>query len=274
MLKRLAVIGLVSSMALGVGCTRVTDAEVGVKTTWGGEIVESAVTQGVYFPWVYDLNKFSTRNLILNVSAQPIVENVPMDGMSIRVNYSIKPDLAPEMWKTQKGQHLVRDGGEGDEEKETFLMGKYIEMISRNAMLDVVKNYKALEVNEKRSEIEPLLKAKIAQTVRAEGRDKYVNIHEVNILSANPPKSVVQSAQRYLTSLNDLKTKQNEVQIAKEESERLKALASQADSQTIQYLKAQAESTRAEAFKLMAENKSVSKVLIVPENFTSLGNTQ
>ena len=67
MLKRLAVIGLVSSMALSVGCTRVTDAEVGVKTTWGGEIVESAVTQGVYFPWVYDLNKFSTRNLILNV---------------------------------------------------------------------------------------------------------------------------------------------------------------------------------------------------------------
>lgn len=274
MLKRLSVIGLAVAMSLGVGCTRVTDAEVGVKTTWGGEIVDTALTQGVYFPIIYDLNKFSTRNLILNVAAQPIVENVPMDGMSIRVNYSIKPEMAPEMWKTQKGQHLVRDGGEGDSEKETFLMGRYVDMIAKNAMLDVVKGYKALEVNEKRSEIEPKIKAKIVETINSEGRDKYLNIHEVNILSANPPKSVVQSAQRYLTSLNDLKTKQNEVQIAKEESERLKALASQADSQTIQYLKAQSEATRAEAFKLMAENKSVSKVLIVPENFTSLGNHQ
>ena len=60
MLKRLSVLGLAVLMSTAVGCTRVTDAEVGVKTTWGGEIVDNAVTQGVYFPWVYDLNKFST----------------------------------------------------------------------------------------------------------------------------------------------------------------------------------------------------------------------
>lgn len=274
MLKRICAMGLVASMAFAAGCTRVTDAEVGVKTTMGGEIVEQAVGQGVYFPWIYDLNKFSTRNLILNVSANPIVENVPMDGMTIRVSYSIKPDLAPEMWKREKGQHLVRDGGEGDAEKEVFLMGSYVDMVSKNAIMDIVKDYKALEVNGKRSEIEPKIKAKITETVRQQGRDKYLNINEVNIINAQPPKSVVASAQRYLTSLNDLKTKENEVQIAEEESKRLKALASQADAQTIQYLKAQAEATRAEAFKSMAENKSVSKVVIVPENFTSLGSNQ
>lgn len=274
MIKRLAVIGLVAAMTVSVGCSRVTDAEVGVKTTISGEIVENAQTQGIYFPWFYDLEKFSTRNIILNVSARPIVENVPMEGMLIRVNYSIKPELAPEMWKTQKGQHLTVQGDGGEGSKEVFLMGSYVDMIAKNAMMDVVKGYKALEVNEKRSEIEPLLKKKIVDTIEAQGRSKYVNISEVNMITAQPPQSVVQSAQRYLTSLNDLKTKQNEVQIAKEESERLKALASQSDAQTIDYLKAQSEATRAEAFKIMAENKSVSKVLIVPENFTSLGNNQ
>lgn len=266
-MKRALLIGalLASAMSL-TGCyDRVTDAEVGVKTTMSGVIQEGAVRQGVYFPITYDLDKFSTRNIILNVSGQPIVENVAMDGMSIKVSYSIKPELAPVMWRDEKSQHKVVDG-------EVFLMGSYVEMVAKNAMLDVVKNYKALEVNDKRSEIEPLIKAKIVDTVTKQGRLKYLNINEVNIINATPPASVTASAKRFLTSQNDLKTKQNEVQIAKEESERLKALASQADSQTIQYLKAQSEATRAEAFKVMAENGSVQKVLIVPENFTSLGN--
>jgi hypothetical protein len=275
MIKRIAagVVVVISAFGL-MSCERVTDAEVGVKTTWSGTIEDQALEQDVYFPITYDIRKFSTRNLILDVSDTPIVENVPMDGMQIRVNYSIKPELAPEMWKREKGQHLVRSGGEGDDEKETFLMGGYVTLIAKNAMTDVVKGYKALEVNEKRSEIEPKIKAKIIQTAKAEGRDKYININSVNIMFAKPPAAVVQSAKRYLTSLNDLKTKQNEVQIAKEESDRLKALSSQADAQTVQYLKAQAEATRADAFKVMAENGSVSKVLIVPENFTSLGNSQ
>lgn len=267
MLKRLSMIGVAMALAGSLtGCyDRVTDAEVGVKTTMSGVIEDRAQAQGVYFPITYDLTKYSTRNIILNVSGNPIVENVPMDGMTIKINYQIVPDLAPEMVRTQKGQHKVV----GD---EVFLMGAYVEMISKNAMLDVVKGYKALEVNDKRSEIEPLILAKINKTLADQKRDKYVKVSEVNIINANPPKSVTESAKRFLTSQNDLKTKQNEVQIAKEESERLKALASQADSQTINYLKAQAEATRAEAFKVMAESKSVEKVIIVPENFTSLGN--
>lgn len=277
MIKRIALAAIAIAAVSMTGCgfyERVTDAEVGVKTTWSGTIEDQALEQDVYFPITYDLRKFSIRNLILDVSDTPIVENVPMDGMQIRVNYSIKPELAPEMWKREKGQHLVRGGGEGDEEKETFLMGGYVTLISKNAMTDVVKGYKALEVNEKRSEIEPKIKAKIIQTAKAEGRDKYININSVNIMTAKPPASVVDSAKRYLTSLNDLKTKQNEVQIAKEESDRLKALASQADSQTVQYMKAQAEATRADAYMIMAKNNSVQKVVIVPENFTSLGNNQ
>lgn len=272
MLKKIALIGaLVASVVSFTGCTRVTDAEVGVKTSFTGKISDTPAYQGLYFPWVYSLDKFSTRNLIIDVSGQPIVENVQMDGMTIRVNYSIKPELAPEMWKTQKAQHMVRGGGEGDEKREMFLMGLYVETISRNVMMDVVKNYKALEVNAKRTEIEPILKAQIVKTINANGRGKYVNINEVVIINAKPPTSVTESAKRYLTSLNDLRTKQNEVEIAKQESERLKALASQANETTLDYMRAQAQLNNSEAMMEMARNKSASKLIIAPMNITSLG---
>lgn len=272
MLKKIALIGtLIASTIAFTGCTRVTDAEVGVKTSFTGKISDTPAYQGMYFPWIYSLDKFSTRNLIIDVSGQPIVENVQMDGMTIRVNYSIKPELAPEMWKTQKAQHMVRGGGEGDEKREMFLMGLYVETISRNVMMDVVKNYKALEVNAKRTEIEPILKAQIVKTINANGRGKYVNINEVVIINAKPPTSVTESAKRYLTSLNDLRTKQNEVEIAKQESERLKALASQANETTLDYMRAQAQLNNSEAMMEMARNKSVSKLIIAPTNITSLG---
>lgn len=272
MLKKIALVGaLVASAISFTGCTRVTDAEVGVKTSFTGKISDAPQYQGLYFPWVYSLDKFSTRNLIIDVSGQPIVENVQMDGMTIRVNYSIKPELAPEMWKTQKAQHMVRGGGEGDEKREIFLMGLYVETISRNVMMDVVKNYKALEVNSKRTEIEPILKAQIVKTINANGRGKYVNINEVVIINSQPPKSVMDSAKRYLTSLNDLRTKQNEVEIAKQESERLKALASQANETTLDYMRAQAQLNNSEAMMEMARNKSASKLIIAPMNITSLG---
>ena len=272
MLRKIALIGtLIASTIAFTGCTRVTDAEVGVKTSFTGKISDTPAYQGIYFPWVYSLDKFSTRNLIIDVSGQPIVENVQMDGMTIRVNYSIKPELAPEMWKTQKAQHMVRGGGEGDEKREMFLMGLYVETISRNVMMDVVKNYKALEVNAKRTEIEPILKAQIVKTINANGRGKYVNINEVVIINAKPPTSVTESAKRYLTSLNDLRTKQNEVEIAKQESERLKALASQSNETTLDYMRAQAQLNNSEAMMEMARNKSVSKLIIAPTNITSLG---
>lgn len=272
MLKKIALVGIMVASAISfTGCTRVTDAEVGVKTSFTGKISDTPQYQGLYFPWVYSLDKFSTRNLIIDVSGQPIVENVQMDGMTIRVNYSIKPELAPEMWKTQKAQHMVRGGGEGDEKREIFLMGLYVETISRNVMMDVVKNYKALEVNSKRTEIEPILKAQIVKTINANGRGKYVNINEVVIINSQPPKSVMDSAKRYLTSLNDLRTKQNEVEIAKQESERLKALASQANETTLDYMRAQAQLNNSEAMMEMARNKSVNKLIIAPMNITSLG---
>lgn len=272
MLKKIALVGIMVASAISfTGCTRVTDAEVGVKTSFTGKISDTPQYQGLYFPWVYSLDKFSTRNLIIDVSGQPIVENVQMDGMTIRVNYSIKPELAPEMWKTQKAQHMVRGGGEGDEKREIFLMGLYVETISRNVMMDVVKNYKALEVNSKRTEIEPILKAQIVKTINANGRGKYVNINEVVIINSQPSKSVMDSAKRYLTSLNDLRTKQNEVEIAKQESERLKALASQANETTLDYMRAQAQLNNSEAMMEMARNKSASKLIIAPMNITSLG---
>ncbi|QVG64196.1 SPFH domain band 7 family protein [Acinetobacter phage Herod] len=272
MLKKIALVGIMVASAISfTGCTRVTDAEVGVKTSFTGKISDTPQYQGLYFPWVYSLDKFSTRNLIIDVSGQPIVENVQMDGMTIRVNYSIKPELAPEMWKTQKAQHMVRGGGEGDEKREIFLMGLYVETISRNVMMDVVKNYKALEVNSKRTEIEPILKSQIVKTINANGRGKYVNINEVVIINSQPPKSVMDSAKRYLTSLNDLRTKQNEVEIAKQESERLKALASQANETTLDYMRAQAQLNNSEAMMEMARNKSANKLIIAPMNITSLG---
>lgn len=264
MFKKLVIVGLVALSV--VGCSRVTDGETGIRQTFAGEIEDQVLTQGIHQTVVGDVIKVSKRNLVINVEAQPIVvEKIPMQAFQMKVNYGIIPENAAIAYKTEKAQHIITDDG------EVYLLGQYVQYVANSAINDVVSKYKALAVNDNRAKIETEIKDTINSKLKAQGKDKFVRVNEINILKVSPPQSILNSSLAIVNSENMLKTKQNELEVAKVEQEKMKVLAEQADAQYVNLLRAEAEKTKSEAM-LEAAKKGSMITYVVPEQFTSLGN--
>lgn len=265
MLKKLLVVGFIGLSV--TGCTKVMDSEVGIRETFTGEIEEKVLTQGLHQTVIGDVIKVSKRNLVLNVNSNPIVqEKIAMQDFQMKVNYGIVPDNAAIAYKTEKAQNMTTNDG------DVYLLGHYVGYVAKSAVNDVVSRYKALEVNDNRTKIESEIKDAINKKLEQQGKSKFVRVNEINILNITPPAQITASSAAILKSEQDLKTRKNELEVAKVEQEKMKVLAQQADSQYVNLLNAQARVTAAEALKIAAAKGGV-QTIIVPHNFQSLGNT-
>lgn len=263
------ILAVITAFVLLVGScsfTRVTDADVGIRQTFSGEIEDKVLQQGLHQTLIGDVIKVSKRNLVLAVSAQPIVvEKVPMSAFEMKVNYGIVPDNAAIAFKTEKAQHITTDDG------EVYLLGQYVQYVAGSAIQDVISKYKALEVNDNRTKIETEIKEQINAKLIAQGKAKFVKVNEINILKVTPPQSILNSSLAIVNSQNALKTKQNELDTAKVETEVKRVLAENASEKYIDLQRAEAELTKAQALKIAAEKGTLNSMVIVPEKFSSLG---
>lgn len=251
-----------------VGCTKITDNYVGIRQTWDGKIEDQVLTQGWHQHLIGSIYEVPRRNIILTVSSTPIVqEKVPMGAFDVKVNYGINPDNAALAYKLEKGQNITTDDG------DVYLLGQYVQYITNSAIQDVLSQYKALEVNDNRSKIEEQIKAAVNAKLKESNKDKYVHVNEINILKAYPNQSIIDSSLAIVKSQNELRTKQNELAVAEIEQQKMKVLAQQADAQYVNMLNAQANATTADALKIAAQ-KGTLNTIIVPKDFTSLGNQQ
>lgn len=249
-----------------VGCTRITDADVGVRQTFSGEIENQVLSQGLHQTVVGDVIKVSKRNLVINVEAQPIVvEKIPMQSFQMKVNYGIVPENAAIAYKTEKAQHIITEDG------DVYLLGQYVQYVANSAVNDVVSRYKALAVNDNRARIEVEIKDTINAKLKAQGKDKFVRVNEINILLVSPPQSILNSSLAIVNSENNLLTKRNELETAKVETEVKRVLAENASEKYVDLIRAEAEKTKSEAMLEAAKKGTLNTMVIVPSNFTSLG---
>lgn len=267
MFKKLLVLGLIAITA--VGCSRITDGETGIRQTFTGEIEDQVLTQGLHQTVVGDVIKVSKRNLVINVEAQPIVvEKIPMQAFQMKVNYGIVPENAAVAYKTEKAQHIITEDG------DVYLLGQYVQYVANSAINDVVSKYKALAVNDNRAKIEVEIKDTINSKLKAQGKDKFVRVNEINILKVSPPQSILNSSLAIVNSENQLKTKQNELENARVEQEIKKVLAENASDKYVELLRAEGEKIKAEAMLEAAKKGTLNTMVIVPEKFTSLGQVK
>ena len=254
---------------LSLNFTRITDADVGIRQTFSGEIEDQVLGQGLHQTLIGDVIKVSKRNLVLSVESEPIViEKIPMQEFQLKVNYGIVPENAAIAYKTEKAQHIITEDG------DIYLLGQYVQYVANSAINDVVSRYKALEVNDNRADIENQIKNSINQKLKAQAKDRFVRVNEINILKVSPPKSILDSSLAIVNSQNALKTKQNELETARVETEIKKVLAENASDKYVDLLRAEAEKTKAEAMLKAAEKGTLNTMVIVPDKFTSLGKTQ
>jgi len=151
------------------------------------------------------------------------------------------------------------------------LLGQYVQYVANSAINDVVSKYKALAVNDNRAVIETEIKNSINTKLKAQGKDKFVKVNEINILKVSPPKSILDSSLAIVNSQNALKTKQNELETARVETEIKKVLAENASEKYVDLLRAEAEKTKAEALLKAAEKGTLNTMVIVPDKFTGVG---
>lgn len=271
MLRKLAVGLLIATSVAMTACSpysRVTDAEVGIRETFSGEIEDKILQQGLHQTVIGDVIKVSKRNLVMQVNTNPITqEKVPMAAFVTKINYGIVPDNAAIAFKTEKAQHLIVEG-------ETFLMGKYIQDITDASVQTAVSKYKALEVNDNRTDIEAAIKTELNKRLKLAGKDKFVVVNEVNVLKVQPHSSIVASSLAIVNSQNALKTKQNELETAKVETEVKRVLAENASTKYIDLQRAEAELTKAQALKIAAEKGTLNTMVVVPEKFSSIGQVK
>lgn len=255
------------AIATSVGCTRIETGEVGVridmsKQVQGGELLPGSWNQTL----IGDVITFPVKDVTVGLeNKNPMTaDNSALEDFDFNVVYSINPTSVAELYsKKARSFHYYDEKG-----KDTFLMFNYMVTLANNAAYKAVRKYKSLEVADNRQAIEQDIVKTINENLKTEGLDKDLQVSVVQVRNIQPNKAIMAAATEYVRSQNELKIKENEVAIAKKESERMAALAANS-TQSIAYMEAQAKLNISEGVK----NGKV-QTIIVPSNFTGLMTTK
>jgi regulator of protease activity HflC (stomatin/prohibitin superfamily) len=250
-----------AAVALTSACTRIETGEVGVrvgfdKQVQSGELLPGSFNQTLVgtvltFP-IKDVN------VTLNDMTPVAKDNSTMKDLDAVVVYNINPAQVAELYSTKnKAFHAEFKG-------DTYVMYNYIVQNARNAIYKAARQYEALDMADKRSEMEKFIQDEIVRNLAEEKLDGTIMISQVLIRNVVPSDTVVESANALVRSKNELKQKEVEVKTAEAESRRMAALSANSAS-SIAFMNAQAALNISEGIK----NGKV-QTIVVPSNMTSL----
>ena len=248
-------------------CTRIDDSEVGVRRTFGGVIKDQELGTGFHQTMVGEVIHFAAKEILLSqddLTPQSKDKSVLSD-FDINFTYTLDSSNTAEYYKTYSTSSHLKP----KDHEEFYPMGAVVSTIVRASTYSAVAEFDALEINNKRPQIEVRIIQIANAKLQAEGLAK-IRVKMVNVRNISLADDVVASANLVVKSQNDLATKKNEVLIAVQEAERIKALSAQSDDSYVSLLDAQTRKVQADAM-LMAAGKG-STIWVVPQGFTALGN--
>lgn len=245
---------------------RIATGEVGIRVNASKEIQGTELMPGSWNQTIIgSVLTFPTKDIAINVVDKNYItaDSSALKDFDVTVVYAINPTSVSEIYSTKsKSFHAVAPDG------DILLMYSYVETLVNNAAQKAVRQYKALDVTDKRAEMESSIVTDVNEKLKAEKLDNSITLTAVQIKSILPNESILKSASDYVAAQNNLRVKETEVEIAKKEAERMQALAFNAEK-SIAYMRAQAELNISEGVK----NGKVNTV-IIPSNLTMLGNTK
>jgi len=265
MKKLFVIFATIAGAMLASGCTRITTGEVGLRVDMsrqvqGAELVPGSWNQTV----VGDVITFPVRDININLDNKTpmTADNSALADFDVSVIYSITPTAVSELYSTKSKSFHQYD----EREKDTLLMFNYMTTLLNNASYKAVRQFKALEVADNRAKIEADIRDTVMATLKDEKLDTSLNITLVQIRNIAPNAQIMESATAFVKSQNELKIKENEVEIAKKEAERMAALSANA-TQSIAMMNAQANMKIAQG---IAEGKV--QTIVVPYDFKGIVN--
>ena len=252
---------IVSLVALATGCTRIETGEVGVRVGFDKQVQSGELLPGSFNQvLVGNVLTFPIKdvNVTLDNMTPVAADNSTMKDFDAVVVYNINPAQVAELYSTKnKSFHAEFKG-------DTYVMYNYIVQNARNAIYKAARKYEALDMADKRNEMERFIQDEIVRNMTEEKLDGAITISQVMIRNVVPSDTVVESANALVRSKNELKQKEVEVKTAEAESRRMAALANNSGA-SIAFMQAQAMLNISEGIK----NGQV-QTIVVPSNFNAL----
>jgi regulator of protease activity HflC (stomatin/prohibitin superfamily) len=260
-MKRIFTLSILAAAVLATGCTRIETGEVGVRVGFDKQVQSGELLPGSFNQTLIgDVLTFPIKdvNVPLNDMTPVAADNSTMKDFDAVVVYNINPQQVAELYSTKnKAFHADFKG-------DTYVMYNYIVQNARNAIYKAARKYEALDMADKRSEMEKFIQDEIVRNLAEEKLDGSITISQVLIRNVVPSDTVVESANALVRSKNELKQKEVEVKTAEAESRRMAALANNSSS-SIAFMQAQAMLNISEGIK----NGRV-QTIVVPSNFNAL----
>lgn len=246
------------------GCSFVDTGEVGLKRNFDKTIDTTEVLAGDFRQTVTgELLHFPIKDVSVEVNdLSPLAkDNSTMSDFDITVVYNLSPSSVSDFFvnKSQAFHKLDDDG-------RTVLMFEYVKTTARNAVYKTARNYGALEMNDSRAEIEQLIKNEIVETFAKE-KLSGINVSQVQVRAMTPSAAVKASADALVRATNEKATKDQEVQIAEKEAQRIAALSQ--NKEAIAYMNAQANMEIAYAIREGRVN-----TIVIPKDFSGIVNVK
>lgn len=260
-MKKFTIIAAIALTIAASGCTRITTGEVGVRVDASKQVLAGELPPGSWNQTIVgDVLTFPVKDIAINLeNKSPMTaDNSALDDFDVSVVYNINPASVSELYtKKSKSFHVYENG-------DIYLMHSYITTLVNNAVNKAVREYNALEVADKRVDIEAKIKDTVGMQLKAEGLDTAITLSVVQVRNILPNKEILKAATDYVRAQSALRVKATEVEIAKKEAERMSALANNSQ-QSIAYMQAQAALNISEGIKAGKVN-----TIIVPANFNAL----
>jgi len=259
-MKFIAIAAIVASVAF-TGCTRIETGEVGVRIDASKQVSSGELQPGSWNQTIIgDVLTFPVKDIAVTLEnkSPTTADNSALDDFDVTVVYNINPASVSELYtKKSKSFHVQENG-------DILLMHSYISTLVNNAVNKSVREYNALEVADKRADIENKIKESVVAQLKTEGLDTAISLSVVQVRNILPNKEILKAATDYVRAQSALRVKATEVEIAKKEAERMSALANNSQ-QSIAYMQAQAALNISEGIKA-----GKVQTIIVPANFNAL----
>jgi regulator of protease activity HflC (stomatin/prohibitin superfamily) len=260
-MKRIFTLSILAAAVLAAGCTRIETGEVGVRVGFDKQVQSGELMPGSFNQIIIgNVLTFPVKdvNVTLENMTPVAKDNSTMKDFDAVVVYNINPQQVSELYATKNRAFHAEFKG------DTYVMYNYIVQNARNAIYKAARQYEALDMADKRGEMEKFIQEEIVRNLADEKLDGTIMISQVLIRNVVPADAVVESANALVRSKNELKQKEVEVQTAKKEAERMAALANNSGA-SIAFMQAQAMLNISEGIKL-----GQVQTIIVPSNFNAL----
>jgi len=240
-------------MALAA-CSNVETGQVGVRTTFTGEVETQEINQGMYTSFTSDVRKFSVKQIPVTLAdlKPKASDNLRLQDFDVTVYYAVNPASVAELAIKYNSSTKV------DEETDVgYPAYMLVEQIARSAANEAVAKYPSMTLNDKRVELEAFIKDSLQKEFDRSDKGAIV-IERVNVTNILTDATVENSIRAVAASENRKKQAINELEVAKVEAETLKVRSQSLDSKLL----------ADKQLDVMLElAKSQNKVFVVPSDF-------